>query len=399
VLQLEEARARIFTAITAALSPENVPLIDTASRILSQDLVAPIDLPLFDNSAMDGYAVRCEDVKSASDKQPVSLKISAHVPAGSQALTAIKPGECARVFTGSPLPAGTDAVVMQEDMRVEGSVVTLHEAPKPWENVRFRGEDVKAGTVVLRKGERISVGAIGLAGALGIASISVHRQPIVGVLATGDELQEAGEPLRAGHIYESNRAMLATIIRNAGGQPRVFPLVPDTLESTRTALQNAMGECDVVITSGGVSVGELDFIKAAFEKLSGTLDFWRVAIRPGKPFLFGILNGKHLFGLPGNPVSAFVTALLLVRPALLRLQAATDVELPSHLAIAAESFVNKGDRRHFMRVRVDNDGHVHLAGVQASHAVGSLSAANALVDVPPHAVIEAGRQVRVLRFA
>ena len=174
--------------------------------------------------------------------------------------------------------------------------------------------------------------------------------------------------------------------------------MPDTLESTRTALQNALGECDVVITSGGVSVGELDFIKAAFEKLGGTLDFWRIAIRPGKPFLFGTLNGKYLFGLPGNPVSAFVTALLLVRPGLLRLQAAADVELPSHLATAAETLLNKGDRRHFMRVRVDNDGQVHLAGVQASHAVGSLSEANALVDVPPKTVIQAGNQVRVLRF-
>ena len=397
MLQLEEARDRILATIQP-LPAETVPLTDASGRILAEDFVAPLDLPRFDNSAMDGYAVQSDDLKAASAANPVALKVVAEIPAGAQSAASISARTCARIFTGSPLPTGADAVVMQEDTTRTDDTVSFHEPVKPWENVRLRGEDVKVGARMLQGGDRLGVGAIALLGALGVASIAAHRKPIGGVLATGSELQEGGKPLAAGQIYESNRTALAALIRSAGGDARVFPVAPDTLEATRAALHGALEQCDVVITSGGVSVGELDFVKEAFQSLGGKLEFWRVAIRPGKPFVFGRLSAKRLFGLPGNPVSAVVTALLLVAPAILRAQGARNVELPSHLATAADEFRNTSDRRHFMRVSIDSEGRAHLSGLQASHALASLAAANALLDVPPGTVIKPGAQVRVIRL-
>jgi molybdopterin molybdotransferase len=398
MLSLEEARDRILAAIQP-LPVEEVPLVEGASRILASDITASADLPRFDNSAVDGYAVRSDDLKLASEAKPVSLEVVAEIAAGEQFSGTISAATCARIFTGSPLPSGADAVVMQEDVRRVQSVAWLPEPAKPWENVRFCGEDVKAGSRVMQAGERLTVGAIALLGALGISKFQVHRRPLVALLATGSELREPGKALAAGQIYESNRAALAALIRNAGGEARVFPLVPDERDATEAALRSAFEQCDLVITSGGVSVGELDFVKEAFEALGGKMEFWRVAIRPGKPFVFGRLESKHLFGLPGNPVSAVVTALLLACPAILRSQGARNVEPLAHIAIAAEEFRNMTDRRHFMRVRVDNAGYAHLSGLQASHALGSLAASHGLVDVPPRSITARGEQVRVIRFA
>jgi molybdopterin molybdotransferase len=304
---------------------------------------------------------------------------------------------CVRIFTGTPLPAGADAVVMQEDTRTEGDSVLVLDRARPWENVRLRGEDVKSGAVLAVPGTRLGAGHVGLIAATGHARVRVARQPRVALIATGSELRPPGKPLAPGQIYESNRTMLAAMLTACGVEVRSLPLVPDTLNRTRNALQRAFAECDAVVTTGGASVGKLDFIKAAFAELGGSQEFWRVSIKPGKPFVFGTLQGKLLFGLPGNPVSAFVTFLLLVRPALLRWQGASDVELPAHPGTLAEPLVNRGDRRHFVRVRVDADGRVHSAGTQASHMMHSLAAANALVDVPPATTLAAGATVRVLR--
>jgi molybdopterin molybdotransferase len=372
MLELEEARQRLFDAIQP-LPAENAPLRDTAGRVLAEAVASPIDLPPFDNSAMDGYAVRSADVAAATAESPVSLKVAGHVPAGAVFTGTVQPGTCVRIFTGSPLPEGADAVVMQEDTRVEASqpgAVLILDRAKPWENVRFRGEDAKTGTVLARAGEAVTPGRIGLMAAAGISLVNVHRRPIVGLLATGSELIEAGQPLPPGKIYESNRA----------------------------ALQQALDECDAVVTSGGVSVGELDFVKAAFEKLGGKMDFWKVAIKPGKPFVFGRRGEKLLFGLPGNPVSAMVTFLLLVRPALRRWQGATDVLPPVVHGILAEALTNHGDRRHFMRVRMDENGEVRSAGAQASHLLNSLALANGLAEVPPNTTLAAGAPVRVIRI-
>ena len=398
MLELEDARAQILAKLTP-LPVEALALGDACGRFLASPVSSPMDLPAFDNSAMDGYAVRAADVAAASADAPVTLRVAGRAAAGEVFEGTLEKGCCIRVFTGSAMPAGADAVVMQEDTRINspGQIQVL-DAVKPWENVRFRGEDVKQGAELAAAGQRLNAGRLGLIAATGLASVAVRRRPVVGVLATGNELVEAGEPLSAGKIYESNRVMLGPLLAQAGAVARVFPLVPDTLEATRSALETAFTECDAVVTSGGVSVGELDFVKAAFEKLGGVLEFWKVSIRPGKPFVFGRLGEKFLFGLPGNPVSALVTFLVLVRPALLHWQAAAEVELPSHFCTLAEALVNRGDRRHFVRVKVGADGMARPAGAQASHRLGSLSVANGLVDVPPGRTLESGALARVWRL-
>ncbi|MSR43532.1 MAG: molybdopterin molybdenumtransferase MoeA [Pedosphaera sp.] len=405
MLTLEEAQERILAVITSAAAGlpgiEKVPLADALGRVVAADVLAPLDLPLFDNSAMDGYAVRAADVTGASPEKSAALRCVGRVAAGEMFAGEVGAGECVRLFTGSPLPRGADAVVMQEDTQTDpaqSATVRVLDVARPWENVRLRGEDVKRGALLLAAGERLTAGRIGLLAALGFAGITAVRRPVVGLLATGSELRESCAPLGPGEIYESNRALLAPLVRAAGAEARVYPLVPDTAEATRTALDRALAECDAVITSGGVSVGEFDFVKSAFEQLGGTLDLWKVAIKPGKPFVFGRLNGKCLFGLPGNPISGLVTFLLLVRPALLKMQGTRATSLAAHPGVLAEPLVNRGDRRHFMRVKVDEEGRVHLAGMQASHALGALAAANALVEVPLRTTLPAGSAVRVLRW-
>jgi molybdopterin molybdotransferase len=410
MLQYEEARASVLAAVPAPLS-ERIALGDADGRIVAEQIQSPIDLPPFDNSAMDGYAVRASDVVSGTPENPSRLRLLGRVAAGETFSGQVTPGSCVRLFTGSPLPGGADAVVMQEDTRVDTVTPTeilILDSVKPWENVRFRGEDIKRGTTIVEKGEVLTVGQLALLAATGCGEIPVSRRPIVGILATGSELTELGDSLTAGQIYESNRITIAALVRKSGAIPRIYPLVKDVLEKTRLALIEAFNECDMVVTSGGVSVGEMDFVKQALTGLGGELQFWKVAIKPGRPFVFGrfpasdserpSVSSKLFFGLPGNPVSAFVTFVLLVRPALLRWQGASDVALPTHLAILAESLKNDGERRHFMRVRVTPDGKVYSAGFQASHILGSLAISNGLVDVPPQTTLAAGSNIQVLRW-
>ena len=400
MLELEEALARILATVPALVS-ETVSLSAAHGRISTARIAAPIDLPIFDNSAMDGYAVRAANVAPARADAPVRLRLRGRVAAGESFTGEMADDTCIRVFTGSPLPSGADAVVMQEDTRVEAERsedILVMEAVKPWENVRLRGEDIKQGSVLAKVGDQLTAGRISLLAASGLAQIKAGRQPVIGLLATGSELREPGEALGPGKIYESNRIGLSALLRHAGADSRIFPLVPDTAKDVREALELAFKQCDAVVTSGGVSVGEMDFIKSAFEAVGGKLEFWRVAVKPGRPFVFGRYGEKLLFGLPGNPVSALVTFLLLVRPALRRWQGAADVSLPAHSGVLAEALANPGPRRHFIRVKVDADGKVFSAGVQASHVLSSLAEANGLVDVPPGTTLMAGTTVRVLRW-
>jgi molybdopterin molybdotransferase len=394
MLEVEDAQARITAAITP-LAGEVVSLREAAGRVLAESIVAPLSLPSFDNSAMDGYAVRAADVVGASADSPITLKQVGAVAAGAMFAGAVEKGTCVRLFTGSPLPAGADAVVMQEDTRATGDSIAVLDPVKPWENVRLAGEDVKCGERVAQAGERLSATRLALCGALGLERVRVGARPVIAVLGTGNELIEAGTPLAPGQIYESNRLAVAALVADCGGRAKIYPLVRDSLEATRDALEKAFAECDAVITSGGVSVGEHDLVKAAFESLGGTVDFWQVAMKPGKPFVFGRLGGKFLFGLPGNPVSAFVTFLLLVRPAILRMQGASDLSLPSYPAVLSEPLHNRGGRRHFLRVRVDESGHVWSTSPQASHALGALARANGLVEVAPDTHLAEGTTVRV----
>jgi molybdopterin molybdotransferase len=400
MLEFEEALARVLAAVPATTS-EYVSLSESAGRVLAEQVRSPIDLPVFDNSAMDGYGLRAADVVSAKPDSPARLRLAGRIAAGEVFTGKVTAGTCVRLFTGSPLPAGADAVVMQEDTRVEpsapGQVLILAPAV-PGENVRSRGGDVKRGSTIVSAGEFLTAGRIGLLAAVGMTGVRVGRQPTVGLLATGSELQEPGQPLAPGCIYEGNRLALAALTERAGAVPQTFPLVTDELAATSRALEEACNQCNAVVTTGGVSVGEMDFIRRAFEQTGGELEFWKVAIKPGRPFAFGRRRGALLFGLPGNPVSALVTFLLLVRPALLRWQGAANASLPVLPGVLAEPLVNIGGRRHFMRVRMDSAGKVYSAGVQASHILSSVAAANGLVDVPPDTTLSAGAAVTVLHW-
>lgn len=400
MLELAEAQKRILAAVQR-LPADLIPLSDAAGRFLGETVVSPIDLPPFDNSAVDGYALQSEELNSATASQPVSLRLIGKVPAGESFQKAITTGECVRIFTGSPLPPGANAVAMQEDTSVRPGnpdSVWFLDAIKPWENIRFRGEDVKTGAKLATAGTRLGVGHLSLIGAVGIVSVCVGRRPTVGILATGSELRQAGASLAPGEIYESNRIALAALAGHAGATSRIFPLVPDTLSETRLALENAFALCDVVVTTGGVSVGELDFVKTAFHELGGRIDFWKVSIKPGKPFVFGKIGEKFLFGLPGNPVSALVTFILLAAPALAKMQGAENVAWPGHIGVLSDTLENSGERRHFVRVSVDVAGNVRSAGTQASHILSALAKANGLVEVAPKTVLAKGTTVSVLRL-
>jgi molybdopterin molybdotransferase len=400
MLELEDALARIVAAVPPAVS-EDLPLGSACGRVLTRTLVSAVDLPLFDNSAMDGYAVRSVDVTGAKPDSPAKLRLIGRVVAGEVFLGELASGTCVRLFTGSPMPLGADAVVMQEDTQAApegGGEVLVLEPAKAGENVRCRSEDVGAGTTLAEAGGLLGVGQLSLLAATGVSRVAVGRRPAVGLLATGSELREPGESLAPGQIYESNRMALAALTTQAGGVPKTFPLVRDSPDATREALNQAFDQCDVVVTSGGVSVGEMDFVKDAFAAAGGELQFWKVAIKPGRPFVMGRRGSKFLFGLPGNPVSAMVTFLLLVRPALLRWQGASDVALPKTWGVLAEPAANPGARRHFLRVRIDSSGQVHSAGLQASHVLSSLARANGLLDLRPGAVLPTGTAVQVLCF-
>ena len=400
MLVLETALERILAAIPPP-EAEQVLVKNAHRRILAADIVAASDLPAFDNSSMDGYAVRSADLTGAGPESPVALHLAGAVAAGGVFAGAVQRGQCVRVFTGSPMPPGADVVVMQEETRLAADNrerVVFGTAAEPGEHVRRRGEDIRAGARVLAAGQEVGAGTLSVLAALNFRFVSVARRPRVALLATGSELREAGEVLAPGQVFESNRVTLAALLVEAGAVVRVWPLVPDARDATRAALEQAFSDCDLVVTSGGVSVGEFDFVKAAFEDMGGRLEFWKVAMKPGKPFVLGRWREKCLFGLPGNPVSALVTSLLLVRPAVRRWQGARVLGLPVYPGLLAEAVANRGDRRHFMRVRLDEAGRVCSAGAQASHSLGALVTANALLDVPPDTVWPPGTSVRVLRW-
>ena len=397
MLSLEEAVERSLAA-APLLGSEIVPLADAGGRFVASPLKAGVSLPGFDNSAMDGYAARSADLNGATTESPVELSCIGVIPAGAHPVDKVGEGTCMRIFTGSPIPRGADAVIMQEDCSTPGDdhTVRCNDSIKPWENIRLKGEDVREGDPLITAGMRITAGTIGLLAATGHHSVEVGLRPKVGLVTTGSELVEPPGELQPGEIYESNRAMLASLVSKANGLPTPYPIVPDTLEATVAALERAFAENDAVLTSGGVSVGDHDHVRPAIERLGGSLDFWKVAVKPGKPFVLGQVGGKPVFGMPGNPVSAIVTYLLMVRPALLKMQGAAEWRLTKRPGRLANELVNKGDRRHFVRVTIDDLGLVRSVGGQRSHMLGSLAKSNGLVDLPPGSCLAKGDPVDVL---
>ena len=405
LLSLNDALAQLLAAAVPLGPAEQVPTMDADGRVLAQDVVSALQVPGHDNSAMDGYAVRCADVAALGGVLTVAQRIAA----GSQGV-ALAPGTAARIFTGAPVPPGADAVVMQEDCTVldapdahgAAPTVRINTRPTPGLNIRRAGEDVTRGAVVLSHGSRLGPAELGLAASIGRAELSVARRPRVALFSTGDELvmpgMRAPQDMPAGAIYNSNRFFLNALLRRLGADVTDLGIVPDQREATVTALREAAAHHDVILTSGGVSVGEEDHIKPAVQVL-GELDLWQIAMKPGKPFAHGRIGAAHFLGLPGNPVSSFVTFMLLVRPFLLALQGQTDVALKSVAARADFTWARADKRREFLRVRRNDAGGLDLFANQSSGVLTSAVWGDGLVDNPSGQTIAPGDTVQFVSFA
>jgi len=402
LLSLDEVRSRLIAAANAVriTDAETVSTFDALGRVVAHDVVSLIDVPPQDNTSMDGYALRAADVRGAGTVLPLSQRIAAgHVG------TPLAAGTAARIFTGANVPAGADAVVMQEQCQaVSADTVRIDAVPQAGQWIRRRGEDVRAGATVLVRGTRLSPQALGLAATVGAAKLSVVRRPRVALFSTGDELVMPGsvapQDLPPGVIYNSNRYTLRGLLQAAGCDVTDLGIVPDRLEATRNALRAAAQDNDLILTSGGVSVGEEDHIRPAVAA-EGHIDLWQVAMKPGKPLAFGAVRRDNasdalFIGLPGNPVSSFVTFLLAVAPVLRALQGA-DPSLPQSLQMRADfDWLRPDKRREFLRVRRNAQGGLDLFANQSSGVLTSAAWADGLVDNPAQQPIVGGDMVRYL---
>ncbi|TDQ89591.1 gephyrin-like molybdotransferase Glp [Paraburkholderia silvatlantica] len=403
MLSTADALATLLAAAQPLAVAETISTFDALNRVLAEDVVSPLDVPPMHTSAMDGYAVRVADLAQGSRHLPVSQRIPAgHAP---QPLAA---GTAARIFTGATVPPGADAVVMQEQTEAAQGAVTFVHTPKAGEWITAQGADIRKNTVILPAGTRLTPAALGLAASVGCAALIVVRRVKVAVFFTGDELTMPGEPLRPGAIYNSNRFTLTGLLRNLGCEVTDYGIVPDELDVTRATLREAAAAHDLILTSGGVSVGEEDHVRPAVEA-EGRINLWQIAMKPGKPLAFGAVSraqgatdaaaGEAFFiGLPGNPVSSFVTFLLFVRPFLLRLAGATHVS-PRALSLRADFTQAKSDRRNeFLRARVNPAGGLDLFPNQSSAVLTSTVWGDGLIDNPPNHAISAGETVRFIPF-
>jgi molybdopterin molybdotransferase len=396
MLSVEEARARLLRGARPIRETESLDIMETLGRVLAADQVSGVTVPPFDNSAMDGYAVRAAEVGEG-----VCLPVRQRIAAG-QMGSALELGTAARIFTGAPVPAGAEAVVMQEDTHVESDSVCFKRTTKIGENVRRAGEDIRAGDVAMAKGVRITPAAMGLAASIGLAALPVFRRIRVAVFFTGDELVMPGQALAPGQIYNSNRFTLNGLLRRIGCEIRDFGIVRDDPDATLNTLTEAAGWADVVVTSGGVSVGEEDHVKDAVEKL-GRIAMWKVAMKPGKPFVYGRIGETDFLGLPGNPVSAFVTFCLFVLPFLSLRQGESPIPSMAIPARAAFDWPKPGKRREFLRVRLTAEGDgilsVEVYPTQSSGVLHSVVWADGLVDVKAGQTVAFGDRVPFLPFS
>ena len=374
---------------------EQVPLASALGRILAEDVTAGLAVPAYDNSAMDGYAVRASDCSDSSRALAVTQTIAAGHPG-----EALVQGSVARIFTGAPIPAGADAVVMQENTRREGDKVYILQTPQHGENIRRTGHDIALGSRVLAQGRRLQPQDIGLLASLGLTTLTVWRPVTVALLNTGDEVVAQGQPLKPGQLYDSNSYTLAALLQQSGMRVIKLGIVADTLPATVEALRQAAQQADCVITTGGVSVGEADYVKQAVEQL-GTLSLWKLAIKPGKPFSFGQLGDVPFFGLPGNPVAVFITFVTLVQPYLQKMQGASAEQQPVFKVRAGFAIAEAGSRQEYLRVRLQQTekGPVaHLYADQSSSVLTSLSWAEGLVVVPVNTVVRPDQWLDYLPF-
>ena len=386
LISIESARQQLIDGVSTIKATETLPLMQAFGRVLAQPYQAGINVPPADNSAMDGYAVNSMGLQVGS-----SLPISQRIAAGEVAQPLLA-GTAARIFTGAEIPVGADAVIIQEDCRVEGDRVTLLAPVKPWENIRPQGQDIHAGTRLLEKGHYLGAADVALLASVNIAEVVVYRTLRVALLSTGDELLDPGQPQAPGKIYNSNRYLLTGLLRDLGCDVVDLGIVADTLDATKAALQQA-AEADVILSSGGVSVGEEDHVKAAVTEL-GKLKLWKINLKPGKPLAFGYVGETPFVGLPGNPVSAFVTFTLLVRALLFKRQGRSYVS-PQPLRLPALfALPNPRKRCEYLRGRITPAG-VEIYPQQSSGALSSVVWANCLVRIDVGVSVAEGDEVQV----
>ncbi len=361
---------------------ESVSIWEAGNRILAQEIVATVALPRFDNSTMDGYAVRAGDAVSGA-----RLLVCGEQAAGPDLGLSVREGEAIRIYTGAPIPRQADAVIMQEDVDADERTILVREGVISGENIRVRGGDLCEGQKVVAKGSLLLGPKLAAIASQGISELLVFRRPRVAIIATGSELRSQGELLHAGEIYETNRILLAQLVADSGAQATVFEIAPDSEEAHLESFQRARSY-DAIVVAGGVSVGTKDLVKPTLQKLGAKLELWRVAVKPGKPFMFGQLGNALVFGLPGNPVSAFVTFLLFARPALWKMGGRSSLGLTRARARLEQELVNRGDRPHYFR-GVYQEGTFKPVGRQESHALFALSQANALCRLEPEQTLGA----------
>ncbi|PQV50902.1 gephyrin-like molybdotransferase Glp [Paraburkholderia sp. BL21I4N1] len=417
MLATAEALATLLSAASPIDGVESIPTLDALNRVLSADVTSPLDVPPMHTSSMDGYAIRVADLADARNQR---LPVSQRIPAG-HAPEALKPGTAARIFTGATVPPGADAIVMQEQTEAAGDEVTILHSPQPGEWITAQGADIRSGSVILPAGTRLTPQALGLAASVGCATLAVRRRVKVAVFFTGDELTMPGEPLKPGAIYNSNRFTLRGLLDKLGCDVTDYGIVADKLDATRATLREAAVAHDLILTCGGVSVGEEDHVKPAVEA-EGRLSMWQIAMKPGKPLAFGAVrrgaateeaaasrsssasatasaSETFFIGLPGNPVSSFATFLLFVRPFILSLAGVRTVA-PRALSLRADFTQNKADRRNeFLRARINPAGGLDLFPNQSSAVLTSTVWGDGLIDNPPNHAISAGETVRFIPFS
>ena len=397
MLDFDSARAQLIAAALPVRQTEAVSLTDGLGRTIATNITSPINVPGFDNSAMDGYALHIVDFDKIPDRFPVTQRIAA-----GQTGKPLGPNEAARIFTGAPVPQGANVVVPQEHTQAVDDHIQLTQQIVPSQHIRRRGEDIEAGAVIIAAGTRLTPADLALAASVGVSTLEVHAKLKVAILFTGDELTEPGQPLAPGAIYNSNRYAIRALLEKLGCHVTDLGIVRDAAQATRDALQRASNLADVIVTCGGVSVGEEDHVKAAVQAL-GQLNLWQIAMKPGKPLAYGKVGEADFIGLPGNPVSAFVTFVLMARPFLLKRMGVANLDTASIPAIAGFEWPKPDRRREFLRAGFDrNEQGASVLKIwpnQGSGVMSSVAWADGLVDVPPNTVIKKGDTVQYIPFS
>jgi molybdopterin molybdotransferase len=396
LMPIDDALASLLASLCPIDGEERIPLAEAVGRVLTQDVIASMSVPPHGSSAMDGYALRSADIVEV----PRDLPITQRIPAGAVGVE-LKAGEAARIFTGAPLPAGADAVVMQENTEEHSGKVRILQSAAAGENSRPAGEDIAKGAQVFASGDRLKAQDIGVLASIGVTQVLVRRRLKVALLTTGDEIVQPGEELEPGQIYNSNYFTLMALLTALGADVFELGAVIDDLPSTIAALEKGAASADCIISTGGVSVGEEDHVRAAVAQL-GSIDLWRLAIKPGKPFASGRVRKAFFFGLPGNPVSAFVTFVMLLRPSILKLLGCSQVIHQSYFLQAGFNAAISGGRQEYLRVVIDNSSGSSKMLPYANQSSGvsaSLSFADGLAVVPPHTKVEQGQILRFIPFS